>query len=169
MTGYGAALVANSILHRAFADDVPVSPLKLQRILFFTAARYARLTGRPLLGEQFQPWPYGPVVPSVHGQFRRESGGRIQRYAKDAEGRAHMLDTGSDRALRAALDDVWAATRFRSGFALSELSRAEGGAWWVAFQSDARYLDDDLIARDASLDALLGLAASVPPSVGTAH
>ena len=61
-TGMNPELVANSILVRAFRDNIPVSPMKLQKLLFFVTCLYQRNTSVRLLTESFQPWKYGPVV-----------------------------------------------------------------------------------------------------------
>lgn len=69
-TGMNPELVANSILIRAFRDKIPVSPMKLQKLLFFVTCLYQRNTSVRLLTESFQPWKYGPVVRSVYDEFK---------------------------------------------------------------------------------------------------
>lgn len=60
--GLTPTTVANSILRRAFGTDEHVTPMKLQKLLFFVTCLYQRYTGRRLLTESFQPWQYGPFA-----------------------------------------------------------------------------------------------------------
>lgn len=56
-TGIDPELIANSILRRAFKEKIAVSPMKLQKLMFFITCLYQRNTGHRLLTESFQPWP----------------------------------------------------------------------------------------------------------------
>ena len=47
-----------------------VSPLKLQKLLYFSQSWYYAKTGRTLFPEMIQAWIYGPVVYSVWDNFR---------------------------------------------------------------------------------------------------
>lgn len=53
--GLTPTTVANSILRRAFGTGEYVTPMKLQKLLFFVTCLYQRYTGRRLLTESFQP------------------------------------------------------------------------------------------------------------------
>lgn len=50
---YSATTVANNILQRSFAERRYMSPMKLQKILYFVAFEYQKRRGRPLFSEQF--------------------------------------------------------------------------------------------------------------------
>lgn len=62
---YSPTMIANNILSRSFSDKVDITPMKLQRILYFTAAEYQKATHKPLLEEPFSTWTYGPVAYSI--------------------------------------------------------------------------------------------------------
>lgn len=106
-TGMNPELVANSILVRAFRDNIPVSPMKLQKLLFFVTCLYQRNTSVRLLTESFQPWKYGPVVRSVHDEFKGFGGSPITSYARDAQGNAYAANEDSNPPLKQALDEIW--------------------------------------------------------------
>lgn len=88
-TGIDPELIANSILRRAFKEKIAVSPMKLQKLMFFITCLYQRNTGHRLLTESFQPWQYGPVCGAVYGEFKSFGGNPITEYAKDAMGNAY--------------------------------------------------------------------------------
>jgi uncharacterized phage-associated protein len=55
-------------------DLVPdLSHLKLQKILFFTAAWYAANKDARLFDEDIYAWKYGPVVPDIYDELKRFS------------------------------------------------------------------------------------------------
>lgn len=70
---YSAKSFANMILAWANDIDAPVTPLKLQKMLFFLHADYLCRFGSPLISEEFEAWSYGPVIPSVYAQFKEFS------------------------------------------------------------------------------------------------
>lgn len=155
---FDPSMISNNILRRAFDEGVPVTPMKLQKILYFAASQYAKRSGgQVLLAEQFQPWKFGPVLQSVYGEFKTYGGQQIRRYAKDAEGRAFVIDEDSNPDLATTLDEVWAATRGLSAFNLSQITHKRDSAWWDAWQQDERYIDDEDLKHDSTYFAFLGL------------
>lgn len=60
---YEATTIANNILKRSFEENTPITPMKLQRVLYFTTAYYARLASQnglspKLVDEEFAAWAY---------------------------------------------------------------------------------------------------------------
>lgn len=154
---FPSVAAANSILELSFRDGIPLSPAKLQRILWFTAAEYAKAGRGPLLAERFEPWKLGPVARSVHETFRDHGPHGITEYGKDAEGRASFVDTAGDPALARVLDSVWARTARYAHGTLSDIATWPGSAWFKATQEKERYIDPDSIAWDFTYAGMLGL------------
>lgn len=154
---YTATIIANNVLQRAFRDKVEVSPMKLQKILYFVAAEYAKRTNRPLLAEPFQPWRYGPVLRSVYSEFKPFGGNPIRGYAKDAQGQAFVMEERYDPELADALNAVWDRTRNRSAVDLSRITHKEGSAWYAAFIENNEYIDASAIEQDNSYAEELAL------------
>lgn len=139
--------VSNNILRRAFNDDIAVSPMKLQRLLYFVASEYAKITGSPLLGESFQAWQYGPVVRSVYDEFHSFGGGSIRKFAKDAQGKSYRVNEKHNPALTYAIDRVWQKASNRSPVDLSRVTHLPESAWSKAYEKQ-EYIDDNELARD---------------------
>lgn len=154
---YVSTLIANNVLNRAFAEKCRISPMKLQKILYFTAAEYQKRTGQPLFGERFETWQYGPVLRSVYSEFRPFSRGYITRFAKDAENKSRMINEGTDPELQRVLDNVWAATKGRSAVDLSRITHMENSAWDKSFQREQPFLSADDITDDETYRRELGL------------
>lgn len=154
---YAPANVVNNILQRAFRDGVPVTPMKLQRILWFAAAEYAKATGEVLLTEQFEPWPYGPVVRSVDAKFEPFNGTPVDKYFKDAKAMAHTVNEKEAPQLAATLDAVWAAVKDLSPVMLARITHLPGSAWCDAVGRRRDRIDNDALAADISYRMMLGL------------
>lgn len=154
---YAPTIIANNILQRSFRDGVPVSPMKLQRILWFTAAEYAKTTGEPLLAEQFEPWPYGPVVRSVNAKFAPFAGVSIDKYSKDAKGLAHTVNEKEAPKLAAVLDTVWAAAKELSPVTLARITHLPGSAWCETTARRQKFIDNEALVTDTSYRVMLGL------------
>jgi uncharacterized phage-associated protein len=63
--------LANLFLKWASEDGLGVSPMKLQKLVFFAHADFLVRKGRPLVKQGFEAWDYGPVIPSLYREFRR--------------------------------------------------------------------------------------------------
>lgn len=154
---YSPTMIANNILSRSFAEKAYMSPMKLQKILYFVASEYQKATKQPLLEEPFSTWAYGPVVYSVYDEFRRFSKGNIDRYARDARGGVFVIDESQDIELKVALDRVWDKTKKMGAVELSEITHFQDSAWDKAFQDDKPVLDSADIAEDNTYRVRLGL------------
>lgn len=152
---YSPTMIANNVLSRAFEEKIYVSPMKLQKLLYFIASEYQKRTGKTLLAEPFQTWAYGPVIHSVYDEFRAFSKTRIKRYGRDAEGKAYVIDEAEDIDLRHSMERVWEAAKNMGAVELSEITHREGSAWDKAFQADMALLDpEDIVADNTYRDAL---------------
>lgn len=51
-------------------SNYSLTPLKLQKILYYISTEYFRKFGKRLFAEDFQKWQYGPVVKEVYHEFK---------------------------------------------------------------------------------------------------
>lgn len=70
--------VANEFVALARTAGKPLTPLQLQKLLYYAHGWSLALFDRPLLNEQIEAWKYGPVVPSVYKAFKRYGNQPIQ-------------------------------------------------------------------------------------------
>jgi uncharacterized phage-associated protein len=141
--------ISNNVLKRAFDEDVAVSPMKLQKLLYFVASDYAKATGKPLFSEQFQAWDYGPVVRSVYDEFRSFGGSPIRAYAKDAAGKSKMVNESKNESLETSIDRIWEHAKNKSAVSLSRITHLPGSAWYNTFQkSRSGPIPDDALRAD---------------------
>lgn len=71
---YSAMDIANYIVWYVNRDNAnlpkDLTPLKLQKILYYVATAYFQKTKERLFEEDIQKWQYGPVVKEVYHQFK---------------------------------------------------------------------------------------------------
>ncbi len=70
---YKAIDIANYIIWFVNKDDQPLgslTPLKLQKILYYVSAAYLQKYDELLFEDKFQKWQYGPVVKDIYHEFK---------------------------------------------------------------------------------------------------
>lgn len=149
MKGYinPALLIANSILDDAFEYDYSISPMKLQKLIYFVYKKYLQDNRRPLFNEYFEVWQHGPVLPSVYREFKRYSGNTISSYAYFGD-RTVRLVSKSHPEIHLALEYVLSRYRRYGAVELSQITHQEGTAWSKALSRNELYLDDDEIGAE---------------------
>jgi len=64
---YPAKSIANELLSLAHTRGISdVTPMKLQKLVYYAHGWWFGATGEPLIEEQIEAWQYGPVVPSLY-------------------------------------------------------------------------------------------------------
>ena len=154
-TGIDPKLIANSILRRVFTEQTSVSPMKLQKLMFFTACLYQRHTRRRLLTESFQPWKSGPTCGAVYGEFASFGGNPITEYAKDAIGDVYAADERSNPELKQAIDTVWDHMKHLPAVTLARITVLSESAWSKAVERKNCFISNADMAEDHTFDAYL--------------
>lgn len=127
--------LCNNILLRGKRDNISVSPMKLQKLMYYVCRDYAKETGQIPINERFEVWQYGPVLPSLYGEFKSFGSRPITSLAKDAAGRSYRVNEKSNPVLASVLDIVWARYRFLSGIELSKKTHQSNSGWYRAYMA----------------------------------
>lgn len=133
---YSAFAVANAFIQRAEQGSLAnLTPMKLQKLLFFTQAWHLKTLGTPVLDDHFARWQYGPVIPAVYHEFKAYGYKPITRMATT------LAVNGNDYSMLVPsipLEDVntWSLvdaviTRYGTIDAqtLSNMTHLSGSAW----------------------------------------
>lgn len=147
-----ANIVANNILKRAFEENIPVTPMKLQKLLYLVFKQYLKDTGQILFSESFMAWRYGPAVESVYDEFKTYHADPITEYSKDSKGNSYIVDENACPPFLLAIDTIWERYKTYNGIQLSNLTHKPGTAWDKAKKSQSMSLDIDDIGNEPDLD-----------------
>lgn len=143
--------VANNLLLRGESQKTDITPLKLQKLIYFLYKDYLKKTGEPLFSEQFETWTFGPVVPSIYAEFSSYGKKPIRTFARDSRGKCYMVtETGT---FGMSLDKVWRMYGHLSGETLSQLTHRDGTAWSKAKDRKSNFLTIEDIKNEEELFA----------------
>ena len=140
-------IYANTIIKRALDSNTTLSPMKLQKLLYFTYARCAFKHDTALFADQFEPWPYGPVVESVYEQFKNFGKKSIDDYYKDCDGKVKVVSQSHTQFLE-CFNEVWAKFSMHNGIHLSKITHEDDTAWSNAWVNDKQFLNWEDIKKD---------------------
>ena len=145
--------LANNFIKRSLNEKIALTPMKLQKLLYFTYRDYLKKTdGESLISERFLTWQYGPVLDSVYQAFKEYKDKPISSFYS-CNGEAYTVRETSDPLLKEVLDDVWHRGKGFNGIYLSKLTHRQDSAWDKAYQSDAPFLlDDDIKAENIEIE-----------------
>ncbi len=143
--------VANNFLEIAEASDEHLTPMKLQKLVFFSHGWHLGFNHGPLSTEEAEAWEWGPVFPSLYHAVKTWGSGPIlepitkivlkPRRAGRRRERAVItpsIPAGEDQFALDLLDRIWEVYGEMTALQLSALSHETGGPWEQARQSRIR-------------------------------
>ena len=132
---YSPKSIANYFIDLAKASGEGVSPMKLQKLVYYAHGWYAGNTGEPLIDEAVEAWQYGPVIPSLYHEFKRFGSSVVACRATDFEGMELCeVPSPTEPKIRDFLRHIWDSYGRFTGTKLSEMTHAEGSPWDVTWK-----------------------------------
>lgn len=137
--------LAKYIVQKCYQDGHPISNLQLQKILYFLQIMYGKSTeGKELLFQNdFEAWPYGPVIPAVYDMFSRYGGSVIEETFDEP--------APCSQEVMGFVDQAVAFLREKTPWELVEISHAEGSPWDLTYRKGAgrkAVISQDLIIEE---------------------
>lgn len=133
---YDTKAIANYFLELANVDGVPVSSMKLNKLLFFAHGWHLAIAGEPLLDEDIEAWKYGPTVSSIYHEFKEFGNLPITTFARNSKrgGQADadfpLVPEGPEHELvRQVVRKVWETYHSYTGMQLSSITHQDGTPW----------------------------------------
>lgn len=134
---YNAKAIANTILDLADEKKMPLTPLKLLKLVYFAHGWHLALVGTPLLTERVEAWKFGPVAPSVYHAFKEYGMNSISGRAQviEFEGRKMTYTEPRTPALAQFLGRILDVYGKLSGPQLSNLTHLPKSPWYVVWEN----------------------------------
>ena len=82
--GSSAIEISKTIIAYCNNNDISISNLKLQKILYYVQGYCLKKHGVPAFNESIYNWPYGPVVPDVYYEYNEFGSRSIYLPPEDA-------------------------------------------------------------------------------------
>ena len=125
---FDAIYIANYFINLGILNDAPLSPMKLQKVLYFANGMNLALTGKPLIREAVEAWQYGPVVESVYHKFKEWGSRPITKPQPSG-------NIEPDKMTLDLLSAVWNITKNIDPIKLSNWTHLKDSPWDQAFQN----------------------------------
>lgn len=110
-----------------------VSPMKLQKLVYFAHGWHLAYTGLPLIPEQIEAWDYGPVIDTLYHDLKGFGNDEITRPLMEAEwnenGFSTVVPNVKDTNLRTFLNNVIGVYGSLSAIQLSNMTHMPGTPW----------------------------------------
>lgn len=143
---YNYKQIANYFIGKAIEGGTELTPLKLQKLLFFAYGIYLAINKKPLFSERFSAWKYGPVISQLYFQLKSYGSRNIDRKLTD-------FDLGTfeevipevdrkDKALVKFLDDFWNTYKDYTAVQLSNATHLLDTPWDKALKRTDPVIDD---------------------------
>lgn len=126
-----ALTVCNNIIKKSIQENIELTPLKLQKIIYFIYGYGMYKKNKKLFKAEFYAWRYGPVCESVYDEFKSFGNQRITRYSQDAKGISYFVNENNvdNIDLLNCIDFIWNKYKRFSGMSLVKLTHERESAW----------------------------------------
>ena len=157
---YSALAVANAFIKRAQEGKIPeLTPMKLQKLLFYVQSWYFKYRGKPLFDDTFCRWNYGPVIPSIYHEFKGYGAGLIQAPGSTIAPRATAQNpyafevvvpeiNWNDTDAVGFIEEAIRVYGPHSGWQLSQMTHQNGTAWQVSGEPDGGPIPLEIMANN---------------------
>jgi uncharacterized phage-associated protein len=141
---YSAEAIANEFLELAQREGRQLTPMQLQKLVYFAYGWYLVITGERLLDERVEAWQWGPVIPSLYFEFRRFGSGPITDFAKPLLASRIVSDNPvKDNQAKAIIRRVWEIYGKFSASDLSGMTHEPNSPWAKTPDKEVRGTDID--------------------------
>jgi uncharacterized phage-associated protein len=119
--------VAKYFLYRASQDGELITPLKMQKLVYYAYAWTLVKNNQQLFTEKIQAWPNGPVVPSLYQALKGYGAAPISSdfLGIKSETESNELFEKFSPEIKATLDDVYEKYMTKTAFELVVLTHSE--------------------------------------------
>jgi uncharacterized phage-associated protein len=157
---YSAKAIANCFLDLAESDGKKLTPMQIQKLVYFAHGWNLAIRNEPLIDERVEAWQFGPVIPSLYHEFKTFGGSPVTSHALDIDWATFkafrptiesQAATENNQFTIRLLDRIWKQYGSLSGAQLSSLTHQAGTPWVRAREEfgEVRNVDiPDLWIRD---------------------
>ena len=137
--------VANEFLKKGLRQDVPITQMKLQKLVFLANGWNWAVNNDQLVSDFAEAWQYGPVFPDLYDHSKLFGSRPIPRLITpdDDDAMVFFGAVGGKESTpykatlsareREVVDQVWDRYRHLSAYRLSDLTHSPGSPWFEAY------------------------------------
>jgi len=148
--------VANYFINKSMEARQSITPMQLQKLVYFAHGWSLGLGRGPLIDEPVYAWKFGPVIDSIYHEFKAFGNNSIPEKASflqrdDKSGRWVTITPEipeNDELTKLLLDAIWDKYGRLSGFTLSQLSHTPEGPWASVWNKSKDKFRDEIPQKD---------------------
>ena len=126
---YSAIAIANAFIEKAnYGKLHNLTPMKLQKLMFFSQTWYLKSYQTPLFDGYFERWQYGPVLPEIYHEFKKFGASSISSLGLDMWNELQAVDP-NDKQVTEFLEQIINVCGGYSGTQLSWMTHQPETAW----------------------------------------
>lgn len=128
---YRAKTIAYAFVKRGIDEGIPVTQMKLQKMVYVAHGIHLALYSEPLIKEHFQAWKYGPVVRDIYSSYKFYGSKPIYHtdwlFSQESM-IANELNTLDTKATK-TIDTTWDALKTLNAGQLSNWTHKDESPW----------------------------------------
>ena len=126
-----ALAVADTLVRLARENEIPITPMQVQKLTYFSHAWTLGLGYGPLFQDAVESWQYGPVIRSVYHA--------LKSYGDAPVTEPILVDEESFTPLESrVINVIYKQYGELDGLKLSQMTHAEGSPWQQTYLKDKR-------------------------------
>lgn len=133
-TGHDSRAVANEILLIGQQKGIPMSMMKVLKLVYFAHGWTLGITGNPLCSDPVEAWKYGPVFRNIYQSLSHNGSNDVAHLILDGEGQP-IVDYNYTQYENAIIERVIENYGHLSAFRLSDITHEIGSPWDVTSRS----------------------------------
>ena len=153
MLKYDALDIAKYIIRWCDKNELRITNLQLQKILFFIQKESIRRRGYGIFSNRIEAWQYGPVIPDVFYEFAGFGAMKLVLY-EDLFSENSSKDTFIDNDSKKIIENILKECIYIYPWDLVAKSHVSDGAWSNSISIAERYPITD---QDISCEIAKGL------------
>lgn len=131
---YSVNAVVNTLLEIAERRCIfDMTPMKIQKLVYYAQAWYLKLFKTPLVDEYFSRWEHGPVIPSLYHDLKVNGNYAVKNklgHVRIMDGKVQYISpTIDDPNVVSFLDKILEVYGSYTAFQLSNMTHQQGTAW----------------------------------------
>ena len=144
--GHDSRAVANQILQIGAAKGIPMSMMKLIKLVYFSHGWLLAFTGKPLCADKAEAWQYGPVFRKLYNALPYKGSAIVTKPITEAFQDAPITSTFDEDDI-AVMNRIVDAYGKAGAFQLSELTHKTNSPWDITMKQAGIFtnIDDALI------------------------
>ena len=148
---YSAASVANKFLELSFRDNKPVTPMKIQKLLYIAHGYSLVELSKPMLNEVFEAWQFGPVLSTLYHECKNYRSAPISKMLRDIDpitGKETSAAPPDDAEVIDIISFVWDQFKDVSATVLSDWTHDKNGPWYSVTKGGTEILRHQDVPND---------------------